>query len=124
MKMRLQSAEYLSEHGGRLPAGAVLDVDDATAMRWRAMGIARKASNSAKTYREERLEKMVQMREEDEMNEDEGVYNARLTRGHTEPEMDDDADEMPAPEDEKADGEHGQGAVRPTADARKRDAKK
>lgn len=80
MKMRLMSTEFLSEHGGRLPAGAVIDVDEATARRWKALGIARQAADSAKTFQEEKLERLALLREEEELTATDGEFGQMVTR--------------------------------------------
>lgn len=40
VQMTLIQSEYMAEHGGKLPAGAVLMVDESTAARWTSNGIA------------------------------------------------------------------------------------
>ena len=95
MKMRLQNTEFLSEYGGRLPAGSVIDVPEPVAERWLMQGIARKASASAKTFAEERLERMDLEREEAALNEG-PVYDAMVTReGTSGAEADLDGDVVP-----------------------------
>jgi hypothetical protein len=104
MLMRLRQAQYFNESAfggpGRVPAGAVLDVDEAVAARWAALGVARKASKSARTFQEERLDRMAEEREErglapfeadrDEDDEDvdeapRGVFGAHVDRGESPP---------------------------------------
>lgn len=97
MKMRLANTEFLSEYGGRLPAGAVLDVDEATAARWFGLGIAKKASSGTKTFQEERRERLLEQMEEDALNGPEpGVFDASLGRGETDGEDDEEEDAPPA----------------------------
>lgn len=80
MKMRLLNTEFLSEHGGRLPLGAVIDVDDLTAKRWKALGIARQAADSARTYQEEKLERLALLREEEELAAANGEFGQMIVR--------------------------------------------
>lgn len=52
-KMRLKSGTYHADMGGRLPAGAVLVVDEDTAIRWLEMGVAEQAPPDAPTFRQQ-----------------------------------------------------------------------
>lgn len=51
-KMRLSNDEYIVDLGGRLPKGAVVIVDEDTAIRWLENGIAEQAPASAETHRQ------------------------------------------------------------------------
>jgi hypothetical protein len=87
MKVRLANSEFLTEYPGgpRFPAGAVLDVPEGIAEKWYVLGIASKASAKAKTFAQERLERMEQEREETELNARGGVFDAMITRRGTSP---------------------------------------
>jgi hypothetical protein len=52
-RMALKEDQFISEFGGRLPAGAVLEVDADTAARWWDRGIASIAPEGAPTHAEE-----------------------------------------------------------------------
>ena len=62
-RMRLLNAEYLSEFDGRggprLPAGAVVDVDTDTAVRWLDRGIAVQAPQDARTLKDMRRARLL-----------------------------------------------------------------
>jgi hypothetical protein len=53
-KMKLVNDEYNIDFGGRLPAGAVVLVDEATAVRWYEKGVAEIAPPDEPTYAEEK----------------------------------------------------------------------
>lgn len=93
-KMRLTEVQFMSEHGGRLPAGAVIEVDDDTAARWYGHGIATKAAERTKTFREEKRDRALAEMEERELNgPTPGNFGASLRR---EAPADEDEDEAPA----------------------------
>jgi len=80
-KMRVRQDEFLSEHGGRIPAGSVVPVDEETAIRWIDNEIADQAPDDAKTRKEERREEiMAELARLDAEAERGGVYNAAITR--------------------------------------------
>ncbi len=64
VRVTLVSTQYLSEHGGRLPAGTVVLVDEPTAKRWLSKGIARPAEETDKTIREQKLAEIERLRAE------------------------------------------------------------
>jgi hypothetical protein len=80
-KMRVHQTEFLTEYGGRLPAGSVVPVDEETAIRWIDNGIAEQAPNDAKTRAEERKEEiraeLLRIEAEEARG---GVYDAAITR--------------------------------------------
>lgn len=51
-KMKLVNAEFNIDFGGRLPAGAVVLVDEPTAIRWYERGVAEIADPGEETYAE------------------------------------------------------------------------
>lgn len=51
-KMNLTEGQYIIECGGRLPAGAVVLVDEETAIRWFELGIAEPADPDTPTFAE------------------------------------------------------------------------
>ena len=80
-KMRLKQSEFLSEFGGRIPAGSVVPVDEETAIRWIDNGIAVQAPNDAKTRQEERREEILaELERIEEEQARGGVFNASITR--------------------------------------------
>ena len=94
MKVRLKETNFMTEYPGgpRFPAGAVLDVPDATADKWYLLGIATKASPRTKTYAEEQRERKELEREEAELNA-QPVYSAQMTREGPSPSEVQDMDE-------------------------------
>lgn len=80
-KMRVFQDEFLSEFGGRIPAGSVVPVDEDTAIRWLDKGIAEQAPIDAKTRQEERREELLLELERLEAERERGgVFNAAITR--------------------------------------------
>ncbi len=86
-KMRLNDANFLPDHGGKLPAGAVVIVDEETAVRWLENNIAEQAPQGAQTFaqeqRQERESRRQQVRaqlvpiDDDEEDEDPPAAPAR-----------------------------------------------
>ena len=86
--MMLEQDEFLSDvsgHSGRYPKGAVLTVDEPTAIRWYERGIATIAPPDAKTYGEiTRANKREEFLKQAKATE--GVFNKAITRdGSTSP---------------------------------------
>lgn len=79
-KMAMHDACYSTELGGRLPAGAVVLVDEPTAIRWFELGIADPAAPDAPTHFEQiRNQKREQFRRLAKPAE--GVFDAMVGRG-------------------------------------------
>lgn len=64
VRMTLINAEFLSEYGGHCPAGTVVPVDEDTASRWLAKGIARPSAETDKTLREQKLDELARLQAE------------------------------------------------------------
>lgn len=62
VRVTLVAAQYLSEHGGRLPAGTVVLVDEQTAKRWLDKGIARPSAETDRTIREQKLAEIERLK--------------------------------------------------------------
>jgi hypothetical protein len=54
VRMTLLRDNFISEYGGRLPAGTAIPVDTATADRWREHGIATDSKKTDKTLYEQK----------------------------------------------------------------------
>lgn len=82
-RMKLLDTQFLSEFDGlggpRLPAGAVLDVDTDTAVRWLGRGIAVYAKKGATTTKDERRARLLARLEALESEDDEADDTAALT---------------------------------------------
>lgn len=83
-RMTLKHDEFLSEYGGRLPAGAAIDLGDdeagiATAKRWERIGMAVPSKESDRSAREMRLAEL--QAEMDRLRSEGDTYTRRIERG-------------------------------------------
>lgn len=78
-KMKLYNAEFHIDFGGRLPQGAVVLVDEPTAIRWYENGVADMAPPDATTYAEEvrRVKREEFLKRAQPV---EGVFDEAITR--------------------------------------------
>lgn len=97
-KMELKQHEFLPDHGGHNPAGAVIYVDEETALRWMENRIAVPAAASALTHREQRRADLLAELERLEADGPPApVYNAAITRESFRNEQPPERPIMPAP---------------------------
>lgn len=70
-KMALLEPNFIAEiKPHRFPAGAVIDVDEATAVRWMEERVAEPATKTAQTYREKRRAELLAELEAVESSDD------------------------------------------------------
>lgn len=63
-RMTLVRDEFLNEYGGRLRAGTVVLVSEATARKWRGLGIAIDSAITDKTLKEQKLAALQALQDE------------------------------------------------------------
>ena len=81
-RMTVVQDEYLSEYGGRIPAGSAVEVPDEVAEKWERMGIATPSKKSDQTAREaRRAELEAQLAALDEEEASGGSYRSMMRRG-------------------------------------------
>lgn len=79
MKVKLAHPQYSHDHGGKLPAGAVVEVDDETAARWKRVGLLEdeKVAADQATYRQQRIkdlqDEMDRLRAQEEETREAGA---------------------------------------------------
>lgn len=98
IKMALVNSEFLSEYpGGRFPAGAVIEVDEDTALRWERLKIAVPADEMAQTHREKERELLKQRLAEMEAEERQYKQQDRYSRSVTRDNLNQPASPRPMP---------------------------
>lgn len=88
-KMRLKSSEFMVDFGGRVPAGGVVIVDEATAIRWIETGIAEQVAADTPTFRDQKRKAAASRLQRDQVVDEReaGQFSDMISREPMPPRM-------------------------------------